>query len=127
MSRTVKVFICAFIAVQMIAPLWYYAAREDKNDERFAWRMFSSVRMLECQVEFRTGPDQQPVRNLGSRFHEAWINLAKRGRVEVITAMAKKLCADDNPEVRAEMSCKTASGTVERRGGSWNICELGTL
>jgi hypothetical protein len=127
MSRTLKFFICAYIAAQLIAPLWYYAGSGDKNDERFAWRMFSSVRMIECRVEFRTGPAHQPVQNLGSRFHEAWINLAKRGRIEVITAMAEALCAGGEEDVRAELSCKTAGGRLERRGGSWNICELGTL
>ena len=35
--------IIAFVTVQVLAPLHYYFLRDDRHDERFAWRMFSST------------------------------------------------------------------------------------
>lgn len=127
------VFIHVFLAIQVLAPLSYYTVRADRNDERFAWRMFSSVRMLSCQVEFRTGPDEQPVSNLYGSFHEAWIQLSRRGRGEVIDAMAKELCRRERgadagsaePEVRARVVCRRVDGEVAEQSGSWNLCRLG--
>src|SRR5689334_3405160 len=33
------------VAVQVAIPASYYLVREDADDERFAWRMFSAVRL----------------------------------------------------------------------------------
>ena len=139
------IFIHVFLAIQVLAPLTYYGARADGNDERFAWRMFSSVRMVSCRVEFRTGADEQPVRDLHSVFHEAWIQLSKRGRLEVIEAMAHELCRrapggvdaeadaetlgtapEVRPEVRVGITCTGVDGQTQKRGGSWNLCRLGS-
>ena len=38
-------FIAVFIATQLVLPLRYYVLRDDEHDERFAWRMFSPMRM----------------------------------------------------------------------------------
>jgi hypothetical protein len=43
-------FIIAFLAVQLLLPLHYYLVRHDPHDERFAWRMFSPMRMADCAV-----------------------------------------------------------------------------
>jgi hypothetical protein len=84
-------FILAFLALQLLLPLHYYALRDDPHDERFAWRMFSPMRMARCATIFRV--DDQPVQ-LGSIFHEAWIEIAGRGRQTVLEEMAGKLCSD---------------------------------
>lgn len=133
-NRKAVVFIHIFLAVQILAPLSYYTIRADRNDERFAWRMFSSVRMLRCQVEFRTGPEAKPVGNLQGIFHQVWVRLAQRGRMEVIQAMAQELCEREGaereekaPEVRVQIACLKIDGEREERGGSWNACRLGSL
>ncbi len=97
-------FIIAFLLVQLLLPLHYYVLRRDPHDERFAWRMFSPMRMAECQVVFSV--DKKPV-ELGNKFHEAWLNVAERGRAVVIEEMAHKLCRD-NPgkPVDVRMQCK---------------------
>ena len=82
-------FIVAFVAVQLLLPLDYYVVRHDPHDERFAWRMFSPMRMTRCQTRFSVGG--QPV-VLGHEFHEAWIEIASRGRFSVLEEMADKLC-----------------------------------
>lgn len=93
-------FILAFLAIQLLLPLHYYLLRHDPHDERFAWRMFSPMRMTQCAPRFSVAG--QPVQ-LGNKFHEAWIEIAKRGRYVVLEQMAQKLCAD-NPGKSVELS-----------------------
>jgi hypothetical protein len=127
-KTAVWISIHLFIALQMTVPLHYYVARSDKNDERFAWRMFSPVRMLRCAPSFSVGEPGTPVGNLSSIFHEAWIRLAQRGRLGVVTAMAKELC-ERNPEepVRVKLTCTTVSGETKNLGGGWNVCQIGSM
>lgn len=120
-------FIHVFIAVQLLVPLSYYTTRGDRYDERFAWRMFSSVRGLTCQVAFRSGPDRTPIARLHGTFHEAWINLAKRGRLPVVRAMANALCEQHEHQVSVELVCTTVAGETERKGGDGNFCYTGSL
>ncbi len=93
-------FILAFLAIQLLLPLHYYLLRHDPHDERFAWRMFSPMRMTKCSVSFAV--DKQPV-PLMATFHEAWIEVAKRGRYVVLEEMAHKLCVD-NPGKSVDLS-----------------------
>jgi hypothetical protein len=117
-------FIGVFLAVQVIAPLHYYLLRDDKNDERFAWRMFSPTRMLTCDPTFLV--DGQPARLLGT-FHEAWVELARRGRFAVLEAMGARLCAEHpKAEVRLDLRCRTVDGEVDSWGGS-DLCKFPEL
>ena len=137
-KKAALAFIHVFLVLQLAAPLSYYTCRRDQNDERFAWRMFSPVRMLRCSTKLMVGEERKPVR-LGGVFHEAWLTVASRGRREVITSMAEELCArgrdgeipgheaTQSPEVRAEVICRTVDDKEERVGGSWNLCEVGDL
>ena len=81
--------VVVFVALQLLIPLRYYVAHKDPHDERFAWRMFSPMRMSRCQPTFTV--DSAPV-DLHAEFHEAWIAIAGRGRFDVIEAMGKRLC-----------------------------------
>jgi hypothetical protein len=92
-------FIIAFLALQLLLPLQYYVSRTDKHDERWAWRMFSPMRMARCRSTFTL--DGRPT-NLGGTFHEAWIEVAQRGRLSVVQRMANKLC-DDHPGKAVEV------------------------
>jgi hypothetical protein len=117
-------FIAVFVAVQALLPLHYYLARRDRHDERFAWRMFSPMRMVQCDLRFIE--DGQPIA-LGSRFHEAWIELARRGRFVVIEAMAADLCREkDGRRVVVTMSCRYVDGTREDWGG-YDMCSVPEL
>jgi hypothetical protein len=89
--RAASIFIAGFLLVQIALPVEYYACRQDRYDERFAWRMFSPERMTQCSPEFTMGEPKRRV-VLGAEFHQAWVETAKRGRIEVITRMAEKLC-----------------------------------
>jgi hypothetical protein len=138
--RAVLVFIHLFLAVQVILPLSYYVARADRYDERFAWRMFSAERMVSCSPVFRVGPERKPAQ-LHASFHEAWVNLARRGRHEVLEAMAARLCADNQGQpVRLEMVChepirpgeeddprRPGFARVVPHEGLWDLCPSGRL
>jgi hypothetical protein len=123
MTRGAKWFVGVFLAVQALGPLHYYLLRDDRNDERFAWRMFSPTRMLDCDPTFTVGGETRPI-DLRREFHEAWLTIAKRGRIQVIERMGSVLCERyPNRPVVLAMSCQTVGGQVERSGGR-NVCPV---
>ncbi|MEZ4403119.1 MAG: hypothetical protein R3B06_24055 [Kofleriaceae bacterium] len=117
-------FIAAFLVVQLLLPLQYYLARRDRHDERFAWRMFSSTRMLTCTVELRVG--DQPV-ELVTEFHDAWLAIARRGRRAVVEAMGARLCREHpGTEVTARLWCTPVRGEPYPIGG-FDLCTIPRL
>ena len=117
-------FITAVVLIQALLPLSYYAGRRDPNDERFAWRMFSPKRQLKCAIAFTR--NDQPVA-LAAEFHEAWIELAERGRRVVLEQMAARLCAEQpGSDVRLAGQCVEVDGRRERLGG-YNMCKVPQL
>ncbi len=124
------VFIAVFVAIQLLAPLHYYLVRTDKHDERFAWRMFSPMRMMACDApsgQTIFSVDGTPV-HMYETFHEAWVSIAKRGRYVVLEAMAAKLC-NDHPgsAVTLNLVCKPISGKRETIGGGFDMCKFPEL
>jgi len=115
-------FILVFLAIQLLLPLHYYALRRDRHDERFAWRMFSPMRMSHCSAKFAA--DGQPL-ELGKQFHEAWIETAERGRFVVIEAMAAKLC-ERHSRVDVSLDCTYLDQPPAHYGGH-NMCEVPQL
>ena len=113
-------FIVAYLAFQIGLPLSYYFARDNPFDERFAWRMFSPVRVSECSVRLweqlgsaRASVD--PSRELGP----AWVGLMQRARVAVIERYAVQRCARlraqvSRPELYVELQCQGADGGTFR-------------
>jgi hypothetical protein len=91
-------FIALFLAYQVAMPLRYYMGGRGL-DERFSWRMFSSVRMLECKVEVEEHvgdsgePYARPV-NLKKEIQIAWIGLLERGRSLVVEKLLKRRCKE---------------------------------
>jgi hypothetical protein len=134
--RLKLLLIHAFVALQLILPGGYYCGRKDRYDERFAWRMFSSIRMIRCGTgpglrappEFAIGEPRKPI-NLRDHFHTAWIELTLRGRREVIEKMAAQLCRRHPGEpVFVRYDCRQIDGklTTESSGG-FDICRTGEL
>ena len=121
---TVKTgLILAFIVIQLCVPLLYFT-RRDPHDERFAWRMFSPMRMAQCKPRFAV--NGAPV-VLEREFHEAWITLAERGRFVVLEAMAAKLCAEHpSTEVTLTIDCTYLDRDPTTYGG-YNMCAIPQL
>jgi len=102
-------FLALFLAAQVGLPLHYYLLRAEppaSYDERFAWRMFSPVRMLKCEYRYAIGGETV---SLGSRVHVAWSSLIKRGRAQVAQAVGEHLCAEGRP-VTVRLRCKVPGG-----------------
>ncbi|HTR53261.1 MAG TPA: hypothetical protein VMJ10_21345 [Kofleriaceae bacterium] len=117
-------FICAFLVFQLFLPLTYYCGRRDPHDERFAWRMFSPMRMAHCEPHAKL--DGKPFA-LESEFHEAWIDLAQRGRFVVIEAMAARLCAKHpGSSVSISLDCTYLDRDPETYGG-FDLCQAPQL
>jgi hypothetical protein len=112
------------LASQLMLPIHYYTARRDPHDERFAWRMFSPMRMTKCVPQFTV--DNQPI-NLGAEFHEAWIEIAKRGRFIVIEQMAARLC-EKHPgaAVHVVVDCQYL-GKPNATWGGYDMCKVPLL
>lgn len=96
----------AFLLLQIGLPLSYYLG-DNEYDERFAWRMFSPVRMARCSFQLSTYENGtfQPL-PLSKEYHVVWINLAKRARVGVIDAMVERSCRS-HTDVRVDLRCAT--------------------
>ncbi len=117
-------FIAAFVLVQLLLPLHYYIGRRDPHDERFAWRMFSPMRMAKCSP--KVAVDGQPLA-LESTFHEAWLELAQRGRFVVIEAMAEHLCKEHpGSAVTVSLDCTYLDQDPQTFGG-YDMCHVPQL
>lgn len=104
----ILLLVCFFI-VQIWGALSYYQS-ENPWDERFSWRMFSTVRGLKCTFELferrvdgtETCPDDSRFRcssvHLSSRHHMVWVNLLARGRLSVLDRLAEHECAKQQGE-----------------------------
>ena len=105
-STPLPILVIIFVAIQLFLPLSYYWG-ENVYDERFAWRMFSPIRMAKCSIRVysvRNG-ERTPL-NLAKRYHVAWVNLAKRARPDVLHGMMRDLCSTYS-DVRLSVSCDT--------------------
>ncbi|MDH5674098.1 MAG: HTTM domain-containing protein [Myxococcales bacterium] len=94
--RLANAFILLFLAYQVLMPLRYYLG-EGGYDERFSWRMFSTLRLQRCSIAVtEQGGDSQdlgprPV-DLKSELHVAWINILKRYRPAVVEKFMRSRC-----------------------------------
>lgn len=117
-------FILAFLAIQLLLPLRYYIAHRDPHDERFAWRMFSPMRMAHCTPTFEI--NGAPIA-MAATFHEAWYEIAQRGRFTVVEAMGAELCRQHpNTPVKVTLACNYLDREPQTYGG-FDICSVPEL
>lgn len=106
-ARAARPLAALYVIVQLALPAAYYL-RSDRHDERFSWRMFSPMRMTRCQPVARV--QGQPV-VLSAHFHEAWIELARRGRRSVLDELGRALCRKyPGSAVSLEVTCEYQGG-----------------
>ncbi len=105
--------LAGWLVLHVATPLSYYLS-SDVYDERFAWRMFSAVRVQQCAVEAREtigdgAPRPIPV---ASVLPAPWISLLQRNRPAVIARFLAFRCASDaHPtEVRLTHTCRSVAG-----------------
>jgi hypothetical protein len=101
------------VALQVAIPASYYLLRDDRDDERFAWRMFSTVRLMRCKVRAFDGKtaEQRTAIDLSRSLHASWQRSLERGRQHVIEHFLASRC--ELSEVRysfLDRVCKGPSG-----------------
>jgi hypothetical protein len=91
------------VAFQLVLPASYYL-RTEPDDERFAWRMFSAVRVKRCQVRAFVidGTGERAGIDLEASLHSGWVSALKRGRERVIERLLSQRCVRDQA-VRTEL------------------------
>ena len=91
-----NVGIALFLAAQVSVPLSYYLS--DRNyDERFSWRMFSTLRVRDCRVKVTELVGAQSVPrevDVQRDVHVSWLRLLERMRGAVIDAYLQRRCVD---------------------------------
>lgn len=101
-------WLAGFVALQALIPLRYYLG-DDLYDERFAWRMFSQVRVQECSAEAsEDGRAISPYAVLPA----PWVSLLSRNRPAVIGRFLAWRCAAEGARerVRVTTTCRDVTG-----------------
>lgn len=101
------------LVLQLVIPLSYYG-RANRYDERFAWRMFSVLRLQQCRStlwEERVASGWRRV-PLYPVLHVGWHGHLRRGRQRVIQALLHHRCRKTKTEaVRLVNHCVSTRGT----------------
>jgi hypothetical protein len=117
--RAVDLYILAYLVVQVALPLAYYAGLRARTDERFAWRMFSAVRLDQCEVEVseKVRIDGTPtIRKMPIHqvVQEGWVHELRRGQPRVVDRFLRRACEDAGAEeVTFSRRCRATDGTAE--------------
>jgi hypothetical protein len=129
--RAANVFIALFLLYQLAMPLSYYLG-DGGYDERFSWRMFSTLRLQRCDVavQERIGGEGGTLRQvpLVQELQVAWINMLKRYRTDVVQKfMASRCRGDDVYEVRYVRRCADTDGSLLPATGLTMTCQSGEV
>ncbi|HEY2734430.1 MAG TPA: hypothetical protein VGI70_10625 [Polyangiales bacterium] len=108
-------FIVLFLALQIGVPLRYYLSGRD-YDERFSWRMFSTLRLRDCAVhvtELPRGARATPHEVAIERdVHVAWLRLLERERSAVVDKDLQRRCELSEIErATYTRTCKDTDGS----------------
>ena len=114
-SKLRSAFIALVLASQLLLPLRYYVG-DDLFDERFAWRMFSPIRVTACRVEwFEVRDGARLPLQPSEDIPVPWVSLMTRARRSVISTYARRRCEQmsgslDEPDLRAAVTCAHPDG-----------------
>lgn len=117
------------VATQLAIPAAYYLRPLHRDDERFAWRMFSATRFRSCEVvAFEHDAAGEHALNLSHALHASWVGLLKRGRASVIEKFLSVRCAQaELSAVSLQRSCREVDGDRGPRQRFRMDCETGRL
>jgi len=105
--------ILAFLAYQVAMPLRYYL-NDLGYDERFSWRMFSTLRLQRCTVQVHeTVGGVEQLLDLTKELQVAWIGMLERYRRPVIDKLLARRCAGEKvSRVLFTRSCTDTDGSA---------------
>ena len=102
-----NLFVGAVLLLQIGVPLSYYVS-DRSYDERFSWRMFSTLRLRDCRVEVSEqaqGAAQARRVSVERDVHIAWLRLLERMRTGVVDAYLRRRCQGADVE-RVDFVCR---------------------
>jgi hypothetical protein len=113
--RLVNVFIGASLAFQIAMPLSYYLGDRD-YDERFSWRMFSTLRLRDCDIrvnETPLGAGSQPGQAVAIErdVQVAWVRLLERMRRTVVDKYLQRRCEHAGGSIASVEYVRTCKDT----------------
>jgi hypothetical protein len=114
--RAAQVGAALWLAFHVLVPLRYYVLPgHDPYDERFAWRMFSAVRVQRCEVtvEETILDTPRPVR-LVTWLPMPWIALVERNRPAVQRGLLSFRCDAETRPRRVEVRSRCVEASGER-------------
>lgn len=119
----------AWILLHVLIPLRYYRDGADTYDERFAWRMFSSVRVRQCTLtarETREGTRAQIA--LMEVLPAPWVALLERNRPAVVDRFLRWRCdREGTTRVEIHNECRDATGDPLAPIDVSIACDTGTI
>src|SRR6185503_682992 len=106
--RLITLFIAVYLTWQAVLPLRYYL-REDKRDERFAWRIFSAliIAPYRCDVRVQEFPVGQQIGrevDLSRTLHDAWTAALRLGHDVVVDRFLHARCRSSSLVEAVEFS-----------------------
>lgn len=119
----VSLFIAAVVLSQLLLPASYYFMGR-RYDERFAWRMFSPIRVTSCRHQWFEGAERRPFRP--DDVQAVWRSLMRRARLDVVRGYARHRCQALGPGARiaVELTCFGPGDRVDRvLTADQNLCE----
>jgi hypothetical protein len=104
-------FIGGFLAIQVLLPLRYYLGGGGE-DERFSWRMFSSQRLVQCELEVLADGEPVAVREvLGDNPYTH--DHLPRAQPDVVEAFFDWYCGrTDTSAIELHSRCRATDGTA---------------
>jgi hypothetical protein len=122
-SRSVRLWIGWFmIAVQLILPSTYYLSNRDPLDERFAWRMFSSINhahkdadLYACRQRPPEGKRCKTKVPLETVFRDLDRSLMLMGHDDLLRAAGRRTCELGFAVTRIDYRCDTIEGKHFRK------------
>ena len=109
--RVANLFIVGFLAYHVAMPLTYYLG-DRGYDERFSWRMFSTLRLQQCSMKV-TEAAGSATREVAVKrdVQAAWANLLERARLPVVEKYLHRRCEQQNiTHVTYTRHCRNTDG-----------------
>jgi hypothetical protein len=111
----INILIVVILLAQLLLPLRYYLGFAEGDDERFSWRMFSTVRLQRCEMTIsdeHVGSDVKLPVQLKPILQVAWISVLQRYRPSVVEAFLRFRCEGEGmAAAHYERRCVAPDGT----------------
>jgi len=111
----INILVVVILLAQLLLPLRYYLGFAEGDDERFSWRMFSTVRLQRCEMTIsdqHAGSDVLVPVQLKPILQVAWISVLQRYRPSVVEAFLRFRCEGEGmAAAHYERRCVAPDGT----------------